>query len=40
MNAQELAALVADEVADAASTNRLHLALSVFDVKGCEPELV
>ena len=33
-----LAAAVADVVADAASTNKDHLPLSVFVVNGCEPD--
>ena len=32
------AAAVCDVVADAASTNKSHLATSVFDDIGCEPE--
>ena len=32
------AAALALDVADAASTNKSHLALSVFVVNGCEPE--
>ena len=34
------AALVADVVADAASTIKDHFALSVFVVNGCDPEEV
>jgi len=33
-----VAAALADDVADAASTNKSHLALSVFEDKGCEPD--
>ena len=36
----DASALVAEVVADAASTNRSHYALSVFVVKGCEPDEV
>ena len=36
----EFAAFVALVVAEAASTNKSHLALSVFVVKGCDPEEV
>ena len=36
----DAAAFVAFVVDDAASTNRSHFALSVFVVKGCEPDEV